>query len=103
MSAVLSALADHLETVPAEDTGRAHEWLDARSSSPTFRRRVLDLVARGELPGSRVGRKIVVRRSDLDAYLMKHRVEARPTESAADRHFEAWLAENGIRRATRRR
>ena len=100
---VLAALADHLEAAPVEATGRPDEWLDARSCSPVSRRRVLDLVARGDLPGSRVGRKVVVRRSDLDAYLLKHRVEPANQDVGSDAWLQARLAARGMTLMSRKR
>ena len=46
----------------------AAEWVD-QTSSPLGRRRHLELVRRGVLAGRKEGRRILVRRADLDAYL----------------------------------
>lgn len=44
------------------------EWVD-QNDSPLGRRRHLDLVRTGVLPGKKDGRRVLVRRADLDAYL----------------------------------
>lgn len=44
------------------------EWVD-QTASPLGRRRHLDLVRRGVLRGVREGRRVLVRRADLEAYL----------------------------------
>ena len=44
------------------------EWLD-QDTSPLGRRRHLELVRTGVLPGKKEGRRVLVRRADLDAYL----------------------------------
>lgn len=35
---------------------------------------VRDLIAQGELPASRIGRRVLVRASDLDAMLVRRRI-----------------------------
>ncbi len=49
----------------------AAEWLD-QNASPLGHRRHLELVRRGALAASRSGKRVLVRRSDIDAYLAEH-------------------------------
>jgi excisionase family DNA binding protein len=49
----------------------AADWID-QNSSPLGRRRHLELVRSGALAASRSGKRVLVRRSDLDAYLAEH-------------------------------
>lgn len=68
------------------------EWVD-QNESPLGKRRHLELVRRGRLPGVRLGKRILVRRSDLEAYLAAHtRVPVRDQEEAA---VDALLADLG--------
>ena len=68
------------------------EWVD-QNESPLGKRRHLELVRRGRLPGVRSGKRILVRRSDLDVYLAAHtKVPVRDEEEAA---VDALLADLG--------
>ena len=49
----------------------AAEWVD-QNTSPLGHRRHLELVRSGALAASRSGKRVLVRRSDLDAYLAEH-------------------------------
>jgi hypothetical protein len=56
------------ETVRAEVARPApDDWID-QDESPLGRRRHLDLVRRGALPGKKEGKRVLVRRADIDAY-----------------------------------
>ena len=63
------------------------EWLD-QAASPLGRRRHLELVRTGVLPGKKEGRRVLVRRADLEAYLAvapkSPPVEAQPEEQTLD-------------------
>lgn len=55
----------------------AVEWLD-QNASPLGHRRHLDLVRDGVLRGVREGRRVLVRRTDIEAYLEERVVQPRP-------------------------
>ena len=101
-AAALAALADALEVEPADAPAPAGDgWADARSCSPLSRRQFLKLAASGELASTRVGRRVVVRRADLDALLAAGLARrSKPTKpTAGDARFASWLASNKITRA----
>jgi len=52
---------------------RGAEWVD-QSSSPLGRAKHLALVRRGTLKGHKEGRKVFVKRADIDRYLEQHAV-----------------------------
>lgn len=52
------------------------EWID-QDASPLGRRRHLALVRLGRLAAVKDGKRVLVKRSDLDAYLGEHRVVRR--------------------------
>ena len=60
----------------------ASEWVD-QDASPLGRGRHLRLVREHVLRGVREGRKVLVKRSDINAYL-EQRCEARPVEDEDD-------------------
>lgn len=76
----------------------AVEWVD-QNASPLGHRRHLELVRRGALAASRSGKRVLVRRSDLDAYLAEHATatvqvdEAPENEAAAAAELLADLGE----------
>jgi hypothetical protein len=74
VEAVRSAASER----PAPD-----EWVDARTSG-LGRRRFLRLAREGAFPVSRRGRAYIARRSDVDAYLERQRVEHSPTTPASE-------------------
>ena len=101
-AAALVALADSLDAGPVEAPVPAGDgWADARSCSPLSRRQFLKLCASGELPSTRVGRRVVVRRADLDAHVAAGLARrSKPTKpTAGDTRFASWLASNKITRA----
>jgi excisionase family DNA binding protein len=59
-------------------------WVDA-AACPVGWRHVLDAARRGELEASRIGRKVLVRRSELDRWLAAHRVEVRAAVAPAEK------------------
>lgn len=69
-----TVLDDLIRTIVREELETRHgdHWVDQRTS-PLPRRKFLMLVRDGELPGRKTGRSILVRRSDVDAY-----IEAQP-------------------------
>lgn len=80
----------------ARDVG--DQYVDQRSS-PLGKRLHCRAVRSGALPGFRAGRRILVRRADLEAYLERHRIT--PTEGAlgTQDQDEALLAKYGGRAA----
>jgi len=71
MRTIVSAI-DELIAARLAGGFAASEWVD-QCSSPLGRRRHLALVRSGVLRGVKEGRRVLVRRSDLDAYLAGHR------------------------------
>lgn len=68
------------------------EWLD-QNASPLGRRRHLELVRRGILRGVRQGKRVLVRRADVEAYLAEHEVAPRPmTDDDVDGMVHAIVA-----------
>jgi len=65
---IRAIVRDELHSGPSEG---ADEWVD-QDSSPLKRKKYLELVRKGELKGKKVGRQVLVRRSELDAYLEAH-------------------------------
>jgi excisionase family DNA binding protein len=56
------------------------EWVD-QDASPLGRRRHLALARRGDLPAVKDGRRVLVKRGDLDSYLHEHPVRNAPNNS----------------------
>ena len=99
-AAALVALADSLDAAPVEAPRPAGEsWVDGRSCAPLRRRKFLALIAAGELPAVADGRRWLVRRSDLDAFLAGRieRREAPTSTTARDRWLEGRLAARGMK------
>ncbi len=48
------------------------EWVDQTTCAPMSKRRYLALCAEGALPARKDGRRVLVKRSDMEAYLDKH-------------------------------
>ena len=66
--ALLQAIEEYvLACVPAAEPD---DWID-QVASPLGRRRHLALARRGELPAVKDGKRVLVRRSDLEAYLAR--------------------------------
>lgn len=67
------------------EKGMAAQELVDQDDSPLGRRRHLELVRAGKLRAARDGRRVLVRRSDIEAYLAEHEVKPRPvTEDDVD-------------------
>ncbi len=75
------AVADMVEALVAKGVV-ASEWID-QDSSPLGHRRHLELVRQKVLKGVREGKKVLVRRSDVEAYLAK-RGAAAPVDDDDD-------------------
>lgn len=92
--------------VAEELAGRAaDDWIDQRSS-PLGRRRHVELARAGAFPAHKEGRRWLVRRAELDAYIGGHRSGGVPlaagpandhaTDEAEDRDMRALLREHGL-------
>lgn len=80
----IAAAIDELVQARLEK-GMARQELVDQNGSPLGRRRHLELVREGKLRAVREGRRVLVRRSDIDAYLADHEVQPRPmTEDDVD-------------------
>lgn len=80
LARVHTALAEALAS-----TERGDDWID-QDGSPLGRRRHLELARTGVVKCSRVGRSVLVRRSDIDAYLASRAVVV--VDEAADEERE---------------
>ena len=78
--AAAARFADELVAAIETHTG-ASEWVD-QDQSPLGRRRHLDAVRRGDLPASKDGRRVLVRRADVEAYILKKAVMVTPSDEA---------------------
>jgi excisionase family DNA binding protein len=81
------------------DELKAHEpdeWVD-QSSVPLSRKTYLRLVREGKLPGRKVGRRVLVRRTDLEAFIEAHQTEPRAANTTGpDDDIDAQLAKLGF-------
>lgn len=66
----------------------AAEWID-QNTSPLGKHRHLDLVRRGILKGVKQGKRVLVRRLDIDAYMEDNEIAPKP---AADDDVDAMVA-----------
>jgi hypothetical protein len=73
----LLARAEGSAPGPANDAG---EWLDP-AVSPLGKRRTLELWRAGTLDGAKIGKKVLIKRASLDAFIERHR---RTSEDAED-------------------
>lgn len=71
------------------------EWID-QTSAPIPRKSYLRLVREGKLPGRKVGKQVLVRRKDLEAFIDTHRPEPRGQEQATDGDIDEQLAKLGF-------
>ena len=78
----LAALYAELSQVHQRLAAAAGDEFIDQSASPLGSRLHCRLVRAGELPGYRAGRRVLVRRADLEAYLQQHRIK--PTEAGAE-------------------
>lgn len=74
------------------------EWVDQKHS-PLGKRRHLELARTGKLPSKKDGRRVLVRRDDLNAYLEKHAISRGAREEDEDLDdVAAAIARGGRRR-----
>lgn len=71
------------------------EWVD-QYASPLGRRRHLSLVRLGKLAAVKDGRRVLVKRSDLDAYLGERRVDVRRRDAHRPEDDEAMTVATGL-------
>jgi excisionase family DNA binding protein len=62
-------------------TASGEDWID-QAASPLGRKRHLELARDGLIPSSRVGRKVLMRRRDIDEFLHRHGPAAQAEERA---------------------
>jgi excisionase family DNA binding protein len=79
--ALISAVETFVHVVE-RDASPCDEWI-SQYDSPLGRRAHLKAVRAGALPGVKVGRRILVRRSDVDQYLQSHVARPRALVSPA--------------------
>lgn len=94
------AIADAIdELVEARiSKGAARAELVDQSTSPLGRRRHLELVREGKLPAMREGRRVLVRRADIDAYLNERQIAPPPsTDDDVDGMVERIVGAGGRR------
>jgi hypothetical protein len=87
---LIEALGVYVETFLAP-AARHDDWI-SQTESPLGRQRHLDAVRQGLLPASRIGRKVLVRRRDLDAFLANQ--GGKP--DSADRQAVALMSSLGL-------
>lgn len=92
LATLLRAAADAVERGELELRADGDAWV-SQHDSPLGRKAHCAAVRSGALPGSKVGRKVLVRRRDLDAFITAHAVSA--AEPAADRPLSAELQHLG--------
>lgn len=100
LASIIARLVDARLEARLAELRPAQDWID-QSASPLGRRAHLAAVRRGELPGRRVGKKVLVRRADLDAYIAE-RGAVRVEPEAARREDGDDLAASISRAAARR-
>jgi hypothetical protein len=103
-AALLSALDGYLRVILGDMTS-ANEWVD-QHTSPLGKRLHMEAVRRGDLRGVKHGRRILVRRADLDSFLANRSARRRasasdPDEATAERSADevaaSLLAHVGMR------
>lgn len=101
MTSALERLRDHLRGAAdaLESMLREDDWID-QSSSPLGRRAHLQAVRDGKLTGRKVAGRVLVRRSEMDAFIESHRVRIPVSDAASD---EQAIADILNFRSTRRR
>lgn len=92
----MSALRDRLHAFADEladllEKSGTDEWVD-QTRSPLGRKKHLRLAKTGVLPASKEGRKVLIRRSVIEAYLEKKRVITVDPEADDEREVAKVLA-----------
>jgi hypothetical protein len=81
-SALLVALDEYIR-VAVERRAVAEEWVD-QHQSPLGKRAHLEAVRRGSLRGVKHGRRILVRRAELNSFLENHSVKHHAVRNGSD-------------------
>lgn len=92
----LHSLVDELADVLERASG--DEWID-QARSPLGRQKHLSLAKRGVLPASREGRKVLIRRSVIDAYLARKSIVTVDEQADQEREVQKVLAMVGRKSA----
>ena len=85
LHALVDELADVLERAAGDD------WVDQKTS-PLGRAKHLSLAKRGVLPASREGRRVLIRRSVIEAYLAKKQIIVVDEKAEDEREVQKVLA-----------
>jgi excisionase family DNA binding protein len=72
-----------------EQEASPSEWVD-QAASPLGRRAHLKLAKTGKVPVARFGRKVLIRKSDLDAFLMKASAVELSEDDRAEQLARSW-------------
>lgn len=64
-----AALLPYLTELQPADSRTAEEWIDIAEEIPSRKRQAYAACRAGKLPGKKVARRWLVRRSDLDAWI----------------------------------
>lgn len=75
----------------------ASEWMHA-ADSPVGARAIRDAVRRGELPGHKVAKRLLIRRAEHDKWIESHRIEPRPAPEPKAVEVSSMLDRIGTRR-----
>lgn len=79
---IADGIAELIEATIASGVA-ANEWVDQKTS-PLGRDRHLRLVREGKLPARKVGRRVLVKKADLDAYFDREGVVRGPKRTEAE-------------------
>jgi len=85
---VATLVGQLLDAMSERDDGSTGDPWVSQHESPLGAKLHCRLVRSGALPGSKVGRRVLVRKSDLDGYIELHRVEPRQARDELDRELE---------------
>jgi excisionase family DNA binding protein len=80
--ALVGALDEYVREI-VRDIVNAGDWVD-QHTSPLGKRAHLEAVRRGDLRAAKHGRRVLVRRADLDSFLESHSVKRRRPASEVD-------------------
>lgn len=82
--ALIAAIRDFVQVVSKEvEPTEEDDWVDQKSS-PLGRRAHLEAVRDGRLVGRKVGKRVLVRRSEVEAYIERHSVRTSRTSPVKD-------------------
>jgi hypothetical protein len=87
VSALVAALDQYLDVTLSEANARTNEWVD-QHASPLGKRAHLEAVRRGDLHGVKHGRRVLVRRAELNSFLENHSVKHRTATDDSGRGID---------------